>query len=115
MAEENKKAEKGALKSVPEKGKNKMRNIRIEKVIVSVGGTAENLEKGVKLIEILTGKKASKRKSVKRIPSLGVRPGLEVGAMVTLRGEAAEVLLKRLLITVDKQLRRKQISENVER
>ena len=30
---------------------NKMREIKIEKVVLSVGGTAEELEKGIKLLE----------------------------------------------------------------
>ncbi|MBU2104878.1 MAG: 50S ribosomal protein L5, partial [Nanoarchaeota archaeon] len=64
---------------------NLMRQIKIEKVVLSVGGTGDELEKGVKLLEFLTGRKPAKMKSRKRIPSFGVRPGLEVGAVVTLR------------------------------
>ena len=47
-----------------------MRKIKIEKVVLSVGGTGENLEKGVKLLEILTGKKPARMKTKKRIPAL---------------------------------------------
>ncbi len=64
---------------------NKMRNISIEKVVLNVGGTGDNLEKGYKLIERISGKKPMKTKSKKRIPTWGVRPGLEVGAVVTIR------------------------------
>lgn len=90
---------------------NPMREIKIEKVIFGVGGTAENLEKGVKLLEMLTGRKATKKRSNKRIPSLGVRPKLEVGAIVTIR-KNPEKILKRMLITINKRLKRKQVSEN---
>ena len=90
---------------------NKMREIKIEKVVLSVGGTAEELEKGIKLLEFLTKKKAARRRSRKRIPTLGVRPNLEVGAMVTLRRNFQE-LLTRFLATIDNQLKTKQISEN---
>lgn len=90
---------------------NVMRNIKIEKIVLSVGGTGEYLEKGFKLLEILTGRKPTKTKSRKRIPSLGVRPGLEIGCVVTLRKDYEE-LLKKLLIAVDNTLKRKQISEN---
>ncbi len=90
---------------------NPMREVKIEKVVLSVGGTAENLEKGVKLLNFLTGKKVSKTKSKKRIPSLGVRPGLEIGAVVTLRKGTHE-LLKKLLGALDNNLKIKQISEN---
>lgn len=88
-----------------------MREIRIEKIVLNIGGTAEKLEKGVKLLKLITGKKPAKMKSRKRIPTWGVRPKLEVGTVVTLRREYEE-LLKRLLVAVDNTLRKKQVSEN---
>jgi len=90
---------------------NKMKAIKIEKVILGVGGTGEDLEKGVKLLHMLTKRKPAKRITRKRIPSLGVRPKLEVGAIVTIRKNPEEIL-KRMLATIDNILRRKQISEN---
>ena len=90
---------------------NKMEEISIEKVVLSVGATGDNLEKGVKLLKMLTEKKPAKMKSRKRIPSLGVRPNLEVGAMVTLRKNTAEIL-KRLLATRENTLKKSQVSEN---
>lgn len=90
---------------------NKMKEIRIEKVVLSIGGTADNLEKGFKLLKMLTGKNPAKMKSRKRIPSLGVRPKLEVGAVVTLR-RGTEEMLRRLLATKDNTLKKSQISEN---
>jgi large subunit ribosomal protein L5 len=89
-----------------------MRKVKVEKIVLSVSGTADKLEKGLKIIERITGKKATRRSSRKRIPSLGVRPGLEVGAMVTIRGDEAVEMLRRLLHSVDNQLRRKQLTEN---
>jgi len=90
---------------------NLMREIKIEKVVLGVGGTAEYLEKGVKLLKLLTQKEPAKMMSRKRIPSLGVRPKLEVGAVVTIR-KGAEEFLKKMLITIDNVLKKKQISEN---
>lgn len=89
-----------------------MREIKIEKLVLNVGGTAENLDKGIKLIERIAGKKAVKIASTRRIPTLGVRPGLAVGGMITLRGEEAVNLLRKLLASVDNKIRRRQISEN---
>lgn len=89
----------------------KNEEVSIEKVVLSIGGTGENLEKGFKLLGIITGKKPAKMQSRKRIPALGVRPGLEVGAMVTLRKGINE-LLKRLLATKDNTLRKKQVINN---
>ncbi len=88
-----------------------MKEIKIEKVILSVGGIGEELEKGVRLLEFLTNKKAVKTKSKKRIPNFGIRPGLEVGAMITLRKNIKE-FLKKMLITIDNNLKKKQIPDN---
>jgi len=90
---------------------NKMREIKIEKVVLSIGGTGEYLERGVRLLKYLTGREPARSKATRRIPSLGVRPGLEVGAVVTLR-KGKEDTLKRFLIAIDNVLRKKQVSEN---
>jgi len=90
---------------------NPTRKIRIEKVVLSVGGTAEELEKGVKLLKMITGRNPAKMKSSKRIPAFGVRPNLEVGAVLTIR-KGAEEMLKRILTAVDNKLRKKQMSQN---
>jgi large subunit ribosomal protein L5 len=103
---------KEKTKKIKEPGKiNPMREIKIEKVVVNVSGTADYLEKGVKLLKLLTGKKPAKMKSKKRIPGWGVRPGLEIGTVVTLRKNTSE-FLKKMLITIDNTLRKKQMSEN---
>ena len=90
---------------------NPMREIKIEKVVLSVGGTGDNLQKGTRLLEYLTERKPAKMKSRKRIPSLGVRPGLEVGSVVTIR-KNPKLILKRMLSAIDNKLRKKQISIN---
>ncbi len=90
---------------------NIMQKIKIEKVVLNVGGTGDDLEKGFKLLEMLANQKPAKMKSVKRIPSLGVRPKLEVGAVVTIR-KNPEKYLKRMLIAIDNKLKKKQMSEN---
>ena len=93
------------------KEKNIMRKIKIEKIALSIGGTGDGLEKGVKLLGMLSGKKPARMKSRKRIPSLGVRPKLEVGAVVTIRKNPEEVL-KRMMAATDNVLKKKQVSEN---
>jgi large subunit ribosomal protein L5 len=93
------------------KSENIMRKIKIEKVILSVGGIGEELEKGVKLLKFLANQVPSKTKSAKRIPELGVKPGLFVGAVVTLRKEIDEIL-KKLLSSIDNTLKKSQVGEN---
>jgi len=78
---------------------------------LSIGGTGDYLEKGIKLLEILTQRKPARMKSTKRIPSWSVRPNLEVGAVITIRKNAEEVL-KKMLGAVENVLKKKQISEN---
>src|SRR4030042_3347234 len=93
------------------KTENPTRKIRIEKVVLSIGGTAEQLDKGVRLLKLITEKNPSKMKSHKRISAFGVRPKLEVGAVITIRKDNGEIL-KRMLTAIDNKLKRKQISEN---
>lgn len=91
---------------------NPMRQVFIEKVVVSCGAVDKELEKAKKLLEILTSRKAQVVKSNKRIPDFNVRPGLEVGTRVTLRGKSAVDLLKRLLGSVDNIINKKQLAPN---
>jgi len=95
-----------------QKKENPMRKIRMEKLILSAGGTDKNLEKAQKLLEYISKKKAHKIASIKRIPTFGVRPGLEVGTRVTIRGKDIPELLKRLLKAIDNYLDKEQIAEN---
>ena len=93
------------------KEENPMREIKIEKVVLNVGGTGDYLEKGHKLLTLLTDGKPTKTKATKRIPALNVRPGLEVGTVVTIRKNHVE-LLKKMLVAVDNTLKKKQVSDN---
>jgi large subunit ribosomal protein L5 len=104
MAEENKKQVEGK--------ENPMREIEMEKVILGCAGTDDKLDKSVKLLELITGKKVKRIASSKRIPSFGVRPGLDVGCMVTLRNKEKIELLNKLLESVNKKLKAKQVKEN---
>ena len=90
---------------------NHMMKIKIEKVALSVGGIGESLEKGFKLLKYLTGRNPAKIKTQKRIPSLGVKPNLEVGAVVTIRKNPEETL-NRMLVAKDNILNKKSVSEN---
>ena len=91
---------------------NKMREIKLEKVILNIGGVADKLEKGEILLKELSGKKPIRVKATKRIPTWSVRPGLEVGVKVTLRGEDALAMVKKLLPAIDNTLKEKQVQPN---
>lgn len=94
------------------KTENQMRTISIEKVVLSSGATGDDLAKAKKLLELISGKKAQIIASQKRIPDFNVRPGLEVGTRVTLRGEDAINVLKRILGAIDNQISKKSVSDN---
>jgi len=90
---------------------NKMREIEIEKVVLSMGAVGDELEKAAKLLKVIAGREPIKTKSKKRIPDFGIRLGLEIGCKVTLRGEKAEEILKKLLAVIDNKLKAKQIND----
>jgi large subunit ribosomal protein L5 len=115
MAEKIKKITKEAKTqkaSTKDSMNNQMRNPKLEKVVLNCGGTAEKLEKALKLLKILTNRKIREVVSQKRIPTFGVRPGLKTGAMVTIRGNEKEALLKRLFGAVNNKIKQKQIQNN---
>jgi large subunit ribosomal protein L5 len=91
-----------------------MRAIRIEKVTFNVGAGKDQklLDKSVKLIEQLTGKKPVLRITQKRIQAWGIRPGLPVGCKLTIRDqEKISELLPRLLEAKERVLRLKMFDE----
>lgn len=93
---------------------NPMKEIRIEKLTLNFGAGADQkkLAKGVTLIEMISGKTPVKTKAKKRIPTWGTRPGLPIGAKITLRGKEALELIKRLLIAKDSELSLTNFDEN---
>jgi len=93
---------------------NKMCEIKVEKVVLNIGTSPDpaNVEKAVKLLKIISKVKPVKTYATKRIAGWGIRPGLALGAKVTLRGKAAEALLKRLLDAIEFKIREKSFTEN---
>ncbi len=91
-----------------------MREIRIEKLTLNVGAgrDQDKLEKGVKLIEYLTGMPPVKTKTSKRIPGWGLRPGLPIGCKLTIRGDKKKDLVKRFVEAKEGTLKSSQFDEN---
>ena len=72
---------------------------------MGVGTPGDKLNKAKKLLETIASAKAVETKTMKRIPTWGLRPKLAIGCKVTLRGKKAEELLTRLLKAQDNKLK----------
>ena len=85
---------------------NKMQEIKIEKVTlnIGVGESGDKLDKAVLLLGEITNSKPVKTKTMKRIPGWDIRPKLNIGTKVTLRGKQAEELLKRLFKSIKNKI-----------
>ncbi len=87
----------------------------IKRVVLSAGATETDLDRAVKLLELISERKSQVIKSGprKRIPAFGVKPNMPLGTCVTVRGKEAIELLKKLLGAIDNTLKEKQIQENL--
>ena len=92
---------------------NPMKTIFIDKVTlnIGVGGPGDKLEKAVKLLKTISGNKPIQTMSKKRIPTWGLRPKLPIACKVTLRGQKATDLLKRLFQAVDNVVPKKKFDQ----
>jgi len=93
---------------------NVMRKVLVDKITLNFGAGKDQkqLEKGAILLKQLTGIEPVKTITTKRIPSWGLRPGLPVGCKVTLRGEAAVDMCRRLLTARDFKLAESNVDQN---
>jgi len=76
-----------------------MRKISLEKVVLNmgVGKSGDIIDVAKRALEQISGKKPSTRNAKETQRDWGVRKGEPIGVAVTVRGEDAKVLLKRLL------------------
>jgi large subunit ribosomal protein L5 len=92
---------------------NKMREIEIEKIVVSCGCIDEKLDRSVKLLGMITGKKVMIVQAKKRIPTFGISPGKKAGCKVTIRDkEEINKFLKRFFSAISNKLKNKSIAKD---
>jgi len=86
---------------------NLMKKISLAKVVLNmgVGKSGEPIEIGKKTLVQITGKKPNARNAKKSQRDWGVRKGEPIGIAVTVRGNDATELLKRLLVAKDNQIK----------
>ena len=77
---------------------NVMRAIYLEKVVLNmgVGKSGDAIETAKKALDQISGEKSCNRSAKKAHRDWGVRKGEPIGAAVTVRGDNAKILLKRL-------------------
>ena len=77
---------------------NVMKEIKLEKVVLNmgVGKSGDAIETAKKALDQISNKKSCNRSAKKAHRDWGVRKGEPIGAAVTVRGDDAKLLLKRL-------------------
>ncbi len=86
---------------------NAMKEIKIEKLTLNIGAGRDEkvLQKAVKLLKNITGIDPVQTITNKRLAAWGLRPGLPIGAKITLRGDVTKELAKRLLEAKENQVK----------
>ena len=89
--------------------KNRMREIRVEKVTVNmgIGKTGDELDKAMEILKRITGAKPVATECKVKIPTWGIREGLTIGTKVTLRGQGADKFLREALVAKDNKIARR--------
>ena len=87
---------------------NPMKRPFLEKIVlnIGVGSGGEELERAATVLESIAEKKAVKTNSKINVKEFNLRKGRPIGAKVTVRGQEAEKLLKRLLIVNNNRMKR---------
>ena len=101
------------LKKNPAKQDNKMRNIKVDKLILNLctGESGDKLTKAAKVLEDLTDQKPVESKAKYSIRSFGIKRNEKIAVHVTVRGDKADELLKRGLKVKEYELRKKNFSQ----
>ena len=90
-----------------------MKKIFLNKVVLNmgVGKSGDPIETGKKTLVQITGKKPNARNAKKSQRDWGVRKGEPIGVAVTVRGNDATELLKKLLVAKDNQINKKAFDD----
>ena len=90
-----------------------MKKISLAKIVLNmgIGKSGEPIEIGKKALEQITGKKPNARNAKKSLRDWGVRKGEPIGVAVTVRGDDATKLLKKLFVAKDNQIKESAIDD----
>lgn len=117
VSADSKKAKVAKMKKLEqnfeEDWKNPMRLPYLEKIVLNIGvGTGgEELERAGKVLEDIAKQKPVRRLASKSVKEWGIRKGTPIGVMVTVRGDVAIKLLKKLLIVYNNRILRRSFDD----
>ena len=97
-----------------EKFDNKMREIKIEKLILNLctGESGDKLTKAAKVLQDLTGQTPVESKAKYTIRSFSIKRNEKIAVHVTVRGKQAETLLHNALKVKEHELRKNNFSDD---
>jgi len=97
-----------------EKSDNKMREIKIEKLILNLctGESGDTLTKAAKVLEDLTSQKPVESKARYTIRSFSIKRNEKIAVHVTIRGKQAETLLQNALKVKEHELKKENFSND---
>ncbi len=92
---------------------NPMKEVTLEKIVVHIctGETGNKLDNAKTVLTMLTTRKPVETQSKIKLPKWGLRPGLPIGAKLTLRGKIADEFLRRTLEAKSNTLNKRCIDE----
>jgi large subunit ribosomal protein L11e len=95
-----------------EKFDNKMRDIRVEKLVLNLctGESGDKLTKAAKVLEDLTDQKPVESRARYTVRTFSIKRNEKIAVHVTVRGDKAEELIKRGLKVKEFELRKKNFS-----
>lgn len=102
------------LKKDPKKQDNKMRAIKVDKLILNLctGESGDKLTKAAKVLSDLSGQTPVESRAKYSIRSFGIKRNEKIAVHVTVRGDQAQELLKRGLKVKEYELRKVNFSKN---
>lgn len=86
---------------------NPMKEIKIEKLTLNIGAGRDEkvLKKAMKLLKNITGIDPVQTITNKRLAAWGLRPGLPIGAKITVRGDEVTDLVRRLFVAKENKIK----------